>query len=114
MKKMYSVIGISLGVFLVSYVIWNKSKNKTNGSFDKDEKYKKENIAENIIDNSEVEREMVITKATSVDSIISRHQEAAKVMKDAVDIICKRNEVDADEDEKLEQVSKELDELLKE
>lgn len=114
MKKMYGFIGISLGVFLVSYVIWKKSKNEAKDHFDEDENFKKENDRDSIIDNSEVEREMVITKATSVDSIVLRHQEAAKVMKDAVDIICKRNEIDEDENKKMEQVSKELDELLEE
>ena len=51
---------------------------------------------------------------SSINKIAQRHQEAASVMKDAVDIINKRSEVSEDENHELEQISDELDELLRE
>ena len=39
-----------------------------------------------------------------------RHEEAAQIMKDTVDIICKNSEVSENEGNELEQISSELDE----
>ena len=44
----------------------------------------------------------------------ARHEEASKIMKDAVEIIYKRSELSEDENRDLEQISDELDELLRE
>lgn len=43
-----------------------------------------------------------------------RHEEAAQIMKEAVDIICRNSEVSEDAGKELEQISAELDELLSE
>ena len=43
-----------------------------------------------------------------------RHKEAAKIVKDAITIICENSGVTSDTDSKLENISSELDNLLSE
>ena len=43
----------------------------------------------------------------------TRHEEASSIMKEAVDIICSRSEISEDENRDLDQISDELDELLR-
>jgi len=53
-------------------------------------------------------------KSSSLNAMFAKHEDASKVMKDAVEIICKRSEVSEDENHKSEQISNELDKLLRE
>ena len=53
-------------------------------------------------------------KNNTIHNVTARHEEAAEIMKDAVDIICKRSEVHEDEGKDLEQISNDLDDLLNE
>ena len=53
-------------------------------------------------------------KSSVVSSVTERHEEAAQIIRDAVTIICKNSEETDDNDEKLEQISSELGDLLNE
>ena len=121
MKKMFGIIGIGLVVGVITYVIWNKAQNvkedDANVTADKedasDSTSEKSDLGD-IHQNGEVEEELIIAKKSSEDVIATRHEEAAKIMRDAVDIICKRSEVPEDENNELEQISDELDKLMNE
>lgn len=49
---------------------------------------------------------------SSVSSMSERHKEAAKIVKDAITVICENSGVSSDTDSKLENISSELDDLL--
>lgn len=111
MKKWLGLIGFGAIAGALVYFFLNK---KEKVDFDKTE-IKEDNSATSKKDDvTEVELEFVSMKSESVKEMFERHEDAAQVMKDAVDIICKRSEVAEDENNDLEQISEELDELLKE
>lgn len=117
MKKMVGIIGVGLVVGVAVYVVWNANKKAK-----ADDVSKKTNKKEYIDDiplkngfgNTSVnEEEFIIVKSNSAEEIATRHEVAEEIIKDAVDIICKRSEVPENENEELERISDELDELLK-
>lgn len=121
MKKMFGIIGIGLVVGVVAYVIWDKTKNvkKEDSSVAPDKEGYSDAITEKKMVNvakekAEAEEEFVVEKSVVADEITARHEETAKIMKEAVDIICQRNEIAEDENTELELISDELDELLNE
>lgn len=111
MKKWLGILGFGAIAGALVYFFLNK---KENVDFDKTEAKKDNNAANERDDNTDVELEFVSTKNGNIKEMSERHEDAAQVMKDAVDIICKRSEVAEDENNDLEQISEELDELLKE
>ena len=121
MKKMFGIIGIGLVVGVVAYVIWDKTKNvkKEDSSVAPDKEEYSDAVTEKKVVNvakekAEAEEEFVVEKSVVADEITARHEETAKIMKEAVDIICQRSEIAEDENTELEQISDELDELLNE
>ncbi len=115
MNKILIVLGIGLIAGAVSYVIWEqmqKEKQATQGSTHNNENTDKtpENIV--ITDISDAEADASATRNSVASEINDRHNEAAQIMKDAVDIICKRSEISEDETKELEQISDQLDNLL--
>lgn len=111
MKKWLGLIGFGAIAGALVYFFLNK---KEKVDFDKTEIKEDNSDTSKKDDVTEVELEFVSTKNESVKEMSERHEDAAQVMKDAVDIICKRSEVAEDENNDLEQISEELDELLKE
>lgn len=121
MKKMFGIIGIGLVAGVVAYVIWDKTKNvkKEDSSVAPDKEEYSDAVTEKKVvtvaqEKAEVEEEFVVEKSVVADEITARHEETAKIMKEAVDIICQRSEIAEDENTELEQISDELDELLNE
>ena len=53
-------------------------------------------------------------RKTAEDSITERHEEAAQIIKDAVEVICKQSASADGELEELDQIASGLDDLLKE
>lgn len=117
MKKTLFVLGTVIVVGAVGCAVWYKI-NKANQTVERDCENKKDNnnsaTLTTVIDNVAIKDEIEAVKSAVTQNMVARHKETAQIMKDAVDIICKRSEVSDDETKKLEQISSELDDLLKE
>ena len=121
MKKMFGIIGIGLVAGVVAYIIWDKTKNvkKSESSVVSDKEEYSDAVSEkNVVTvaqgKAEAEEELIMKKSVVADEITARHEEAAKIMKETVDIICPKSEITENENTELEQISDELDELLNE
>ena len=120
MKKVLGIFGIGLITGVVVYLLLNKSKK----SKDVNATSYVQEIADappynsvSIIDQNNIRDESVEfenVKSLTKNTLSTRHEEASKIMKDAVEIICKRSEISKDENSDLEKISDELDELLSE
>lgn len=118
MRKTLAILGIGVAVGAVAYIVWNKIRKEDNvveGGFeDKSDNYYFEDSVSVVVDKTTVEDDVDAVKSAVVSDMAARHEEAAQIMKDAVDIIYKRSEVSENENKELEQVSDELDDLLRE
>ena len=116
MKKLLGIIGIGLVAGLLFSFFLNKKEKKKNNinthldDFSQDNTVSVVKQNDNHVDNTEFE----YVKASSIGNVYSRHEEASKIMKEAVDIICSRTEIFEDENSDLNKISDELDELLRE
>lgn len=116
MKKLLGIIGIGLVAGLSFSFFLNKKEKKKNNinthldDFSQDNTLSVVKQNDNHVDNTEFE----YVKASSIGNVYSRHEEASKIMKEAVDIICSRTEIFEDENSDLNKISDELDELLRE
>ena len=111
MRKIWTIIGLGVAVGMAAYAIWEKSSKTTNVP-------REENVVteepRHETNTSTGEKNINEERNTVADSMTVRHMEAAQIMKDAVDVICKRSEVSENETEELDRISKELDNLLNE
>lgn len=111
MKKTLSIIGLGVAAGAVAYLLWSKNKKQENISA------KEYDSSQNVdfinTDIAELENQVGIVKSTVALNITERHEDAAQIMKDAVDIIYKQSDT-SEETEKLERISDELDNLLSE
>lgn len=118
MKKTLAILGIGVAVSAVAYAIWhkvNKEDKTVAGGFEsKNDNFCSEESIPVVVDKRTVEDDVDAVKSAVVSNMATRHDEAAQIMKDAVDIICKRSEVAEDDNKELEQISSELDDLLSE
>lgn len=116
MKKVLGIIGIGLVAGTAFYFLFNKKENRKNNINSSTKDFSSENtvpiINQNYIHVENDEFEYV--KASSIGNMYARHEEASKIMKEAVDIICSRTEIFEDENSDLNKISDELDELLRE
>lgn len=118
MKKALGLIGVGLIAGAVIYVIWDKTKKTKNERVTTSEKDYVDISFDNsvsIIKNHDIQNDnddFDSAKSSSISTISDRHEEASKIMKDAVEHICKRSEISEDEKCNLKQISDELDELL--
>ena len=120
MKKGLGIFGIGLIAGAVIYLLLNKSKKSKDDSatssvheiVDAPPYHSVSIIDKNDIHDDGVELENV--KSSTINTMSIRHEEASKIMEDAVEIICKRSKVTENENRDLEQISDELDELLSE
>ena len=118
MKKTLAILGAGIVVGAIAYAVWHKM-NKACQTAENDFQNKKDNTDSEaftpvVVNNVATEEDIDAIKSTVAQNMAARHEEAAQIMKDAVDIICKRSEVSGDETKELEQISDELDELLSE
>ena len=120
MKKELRIFGLGFitGVFAYSHL--NKSKKSKDDSatssvheiVDAPPYHSVSIIDKNDIHDTGVELENV--KSSTINTMSIRHEEASKIMEDAVEIIYNRSKVAENENSYLEQISDELDELLSE
>lgn len=116
MKKTLVILGAGIVVGAVTYAVWYKT-NKANQTVESDCEDKKDNtisatFTPNVMNNFAAADDVDAVKSAVAQNMVARHEEAAQIMKDAVDIICKRSEVSHDETKELEQISNELDGLI--
>lgn len=120
MKKELGIIGVGLMAGAAAYVLLNIIKETKDDTHTKPEKDYVDNLVDKSIptmvvnNNNNDSAEFNNVKSSAISTISSRHQEASKIMKDAVETIYKRSEILEDESCELEQVSDELDKLLSE
>ncbi|MBM6859335.1 hypothetical protein H9X78_02325 [Clostridium saudiense] len=120
MTKVLGIIGIGLVAGSVIYVLLNK-KEKTRKNINTQQ----EEVAEDFSSNNTVSiinrnhthcenAEFEDIKASAVGNIYTRHEEATNIIKENVDIILSRTKISEDDNHDLDQISDELDELLRE
>lgn len=116
MKKLLGIIGIGLVAGLLFSFFLNKKEKKKNNINTHIDDFSQDNTVsivkqnDNHVDNTGFE----YVKASSIGNMYTRHEEASKIMNEAVDIICSRTEIFEDENSDLNKISDELDELLRE
>lgn len=120
MKKILGIIGIGLVVGAGIYVLLDKKEKTKKSSGVHSENNPETFFADNTVsiitpngthdDGIEYEEK----KASAAESIHARHEDASNIMRETVDIICSRSEISVDENRDLDQLSDELDELLRE
>ena len=116
MKKVLGIIGIGLIAGAAFSFLFNKKEKRKNNintsikNFSSDHTIPTINQNDIHVENAGFED----VKASAVKNMYTRHEEVSKVMKEAVDIICSRTEISEDENSDLDQISDELDELLRE
>lgn len=118
MKKTLGTIGIGLIAGAVVYVLLNKTKKPKDDATAAPKKDSADISSGNsvsIINPNNAyggSDEFGNVKSSTISTMFTRHEEASKIMKDAVEIICKRSEISKNENRDLKQISDELDELL--
>lgn len=120
MTKVLRIIGVGLVVGSAICMLLNKKeKTKKNGNtcleetaedFSSDNTVSIINPSYTHCENAEFED----IKASAVGNIYSRHEEATNIIKENVDTILSRTKIAEDENSDLDQISDELDELLRE
>ena len=116
MKKLLGIIGIGLVAGVSFSFFLNKKEKKKNNinthldDFSQDNTVSIVNQNNSHVDNTEFK----YIKESSIENMHTRHEEASKIMKEAVDIIYSRTEIIEDENSDLSKNSDELDELLRE
>lgn len=116
MKKNLAILGAGIVVGAVAYAVWYKI-NKANQTVESDCEDKNGNtlsatFTPNVMNYVTTADDVDAVKSAVAQNMAARHEEAARIMKDAVGIICKRSEVSYDETKELEQISNELDNLI--
>lgn len=115
MKKTLMMLGIGVAAGVVAYAICKRAQNGKNSLEAFDEMRTDENLVtpESVtVNNISVEEEMESTGSMTMEKMKDRHDEAVQIMEESARIICKRSEVSENEMEDLEELSKELDNLL--
>ena len=116
MKKVLGIIGIGLVVGTAVSFLLNKKEKRKNNINTPLEDFPSANTV-SIINQNDTHIEnagLEDVKASAVRNMYTRHEEASKIMRESVDIICSRTETSEDKNSDLEQISDELDELLRE
>ena len=117
-KKTLAILGVGVAVGAVVYALWHRShkedKAAEGGCEGKSNDYHFEDSVSVVIDKATVGDDVDAVKSAGASDMAARHEETSQIMKDAVDIIYKRSEVAEDENKELEQISNELDDLLRE
>ena len=111
MKKTFAILGIGFVAGAVTFAILHKKKMADTSSTNNSEK---ESTGSEIANKTSSVNDADLAKSAAASVMIERHEEAAQIMKDAVDIICKNSDISGDAGQELDQISAELDELLSE
>lgn len=116
MKKVLGVIGIGLVTGAAFYFLFNKKVKKKNNIKTHFDNFSSDNTVSTINQNDihVVNTNFENIKASTIENIHTRHEEASNIIKESVDIISSRAEISEDENRDLDKISDELDELLRE
>ena len=116
MKKVLGIIGIGLVAGAAFSFLFNKKEKRKNNINTSIKDFSSDNTISTINQNDIHVENAVFedVKSLAVRNLYARHEEASKIMKESVDIICSRTEISEDENSDLGQISDELDELLRE
>lgn len=121
MKKTLLILGIGAVVGAVTYSVWQSMKKQKPTVVVSTDK-KNEDIPAAVpvsapvpvpVQNVPVD-DVDFAKKAAEASITERHEEAAQIIKDAVEVICKQSASSDGELEELDQIASGLDNLLKE
>lgn len=117
MKKTLLILGIGAVVGAVTYAVWQSMKKQKTTVVVKTEK-ENEDIPAAVPVSTPAQDVPVddvdFARKVAEDSITERHEEAAQIIKDAVEVICKQSASSDGELEELDQIASGLDDLLKE
>lgn len=117
MKKTLLILGIGAVVGAVTYAVWQSMKKQKPTVVVSTEK-KNEDVPAAVpvaTPNQDVPVDEVdFARKAAEHSITERHEEAAQIIKDAVEVICKQSASTDNELEELDQIASGLDDLLKE
>ena len=117
MKKTLLILGFSVAVGAVTYTLlqrFQKYQTAIAVSADKGNEYIPISDTETTPDQELTSNDIEIIRKVAKASVIERHEEAAQIIKDAVEVICKQSYSQNNELEKLNQITNGLDDLLKE
>ena len=117
MTKVLGIIGIGLVAGSVIYVLLNK-KEKTRKNINTQQEEVAEDFSSNntvsIINRNHTHCENAEFEDIKASAVYTRHEEATNIIKENVDIILSRTKISEDDNHDLDQISDELDELLRE
>ena len=118
MKKTFIILSAGVIAGVAAYAFWKCINSRQSVDMQDHEHNNEKNNAPVsttvAVDKSAFEVDVECAEYSAATIISERHEEATQIMKDAVDIICKRCEVSKDESQELDQLSDELDALLRE
>lgn len=119
MKKMLVIVGGGVIAGAVVYVLWNKIHGTEGNIAIVPKKEPIDIISDNSISvtsNNFYEKNDKLSnmKASLINTISERHEEASKIIKGVAGVIYKKSEVLEEEKRNLKQISDGLDELLRE
>lgn len=118
MKKTFIILSAGVIAGVVAYAVWKCINSRQSVDVQDHEHNNERNnapvSATVAVDKSVFEVDVECAEHSAETIISERHEEATQIMKDAVDIICKRCEVPKDESQELNQISDELDALFRE
>lgn len=117
MKKTLLILGIGAVVGAVTYAVWQSMKKQKPTIVVSSEK-KDEDIPAAVPVSTPAQDvpidDVDVARKVAESSITERHEEAAQIIKDAVEVICKQSASSDGELEGLDQIASGLDDLLKE
>lgn len=120
MKKLFGFIGVGLLAGVVTYIVINKIGKDNNNREMRQNEAADNNLSDkgSAMVNSDnicnAKSDFDRVKYSTISTMAARHEEAAKVMKDAVDLICEQSTASEKEDIELDNIAEELNELLSE
>ena len=114
MKDFFAIIGVTALIGTVAYILWNNKQEKEKQKVKKDisdypDEKKSDTADEIIVTNF---RDLNDHKNTAAAVMSDRHQEASKIIKEAVENICTNSNTFTEDNDDIEQISKNLDDLL--
>lgn len=117
MKKTLLILGVGVVIGAVTYAVLQGMKKQKATTVDNSDNKQADNQATDPVPTPTQGvsiDDMETARKSAEDSITERHEEAAQIIKDAVEVILKRIEAPETELEELDQIASGLDDLLSE
>lgn len=116
MKKSLLILGVGIAVGVATYAIWTKLRNQKsniNSTNKKNEDFRT-SATVSTPDQDVTAEDIDVFRKTSEASISERHEDAAQLIKNTVDAICKHSTTTNNELDELDRIDSDLDALMKE